>query len=129
MGICDKFSLILKKVSISQAEISDDLFFKSSTPKLSFTQAKFAIYSYSWANYSISLQKSPLSNTRTAHDNEITRKNNISGPPRPQPKIWGWRPQTPGLKSMVLIVFVSLLLLSVQILTNLKHMLTIMYSV
>jgi len=67
--------------------MSDDFFF-----------TKFAIYSYNWANYSISLQKSPLSNI-------ITYKNNISrlvhDPPRilcdphdPQPKVWGSWPPT-----------------------------------
>src|SRR6218665_621588 len=64
------------------------------------------IYSYFWPNYSISLQKSPLSNILPVH---MTRYNNIlrpvhdplTTPHDPLPKIWGSRPPNPpGLTPM-----------------------------
>src|SRR6218665_3538712 len=36
--------------------------------KIGFSRQKLLIYSYFWANYSISLQKSPLSNILPVHD-------------------------------------------------------------
>src|SRR6218665_1456795 len=36
--------------------------------KFDFPSKQLSIYSYFWANYSISLQKSPLSNILPAHD-------------------------------------------------------------
>ena len=43
-------------------QISENFDFLDNFTKISIFQAKLAIYSYFWANYSISLQKSPLSN-------------------------------------------------------------------
>ena len=43
-------------------------FFKQFLKKIWFSRQKLLIYSYFWANYSISLQKSPLSNILPVHD-------------------------------------------------------------
>jgi len=68
-----------------------------------FSRQKLANYSNFWANYSISLQRSPLSNILPVHDryNNISRPVNdppempLATPTSPLPKIWGFRPPTP----------------------------------
>jgi len=46
-------------------------FFKQFNQKFDFARQKLAIYSYFWANYSISLPKSPLSNMLPVHQRYI----------------------------------------------------------
>src|SRR6218665_998721 len=60
------------------------------------------------ANYSISLEKSPLSNILPAHDIRYEDGDNVSRlvhdppvtPTTPSPKIWGRDPNPPGLTPM-----------------------------
>src|SRR6218665_437186 len=69
-----------------------------------FIQTKLVIYSYFWPNYSISLQRSLLSNILPVHDQIIII---FHDPPRPhdsrathdpQPQIWGFvTPPTPRI--------------------------------
>ena len=66
--ISEKFwfgQAISQKMSIFQEKISELPFF---TQKISFIQTKLANCSYFWANYSIYLQNSPLSNLLPVHD-------------------------------------------------------------
>src|SRR6218665_1015723 len=89
------FQAILKK-SIFSRQISEKIrFFRQFHKQFRFSRHKLAICSYFWANYSISLQKSPLSNILY-----IVRYNNILPPVHdphdPLPKIWEGRdPPTP----------------------------------
>jgi len=93
------------KISIFSRQIFEKFrFFQANFQKISifsgnfftfrFSRQKLLIYCYFWANYSISLQKSPLSNILPV--GYMTRYNNIPRPvhdpcdPRnPLPKIWG----------------------------------------
>src|SRR6218665_1762578 len=43
-------------------------FFRQFHKNIRFSRQKLAIYSFFWANYSISLQKSPLSNILRVHN-------------------------------------------------------------
>src|SRR6218665_2809238 len=71
--------------------------------KIRFSRQKLLIYSDFWANYSISFQKSPLSNILPVHDNIMLIFHDPSTTPllppatpyTPLPKIGGSRPPTP----------------------------------
>src|SRR6218665_846017 len=60
--ICEKFQFF------SGNFIQNSDFSWQISEKYRFSRQKLAIYSYFWANYSISLQKSPLSNILPVHD-------------------------------------------------------------
>ena len=101
----DFFRQILKEIR----------FFQAISQKFRFSRQKLLTYSYFWANYSISLHKSPLSNILPVA--YMIRYNNISRPvhdlPRPScPKSGeGSRPPTlPGLTPLVNIIVTLLLL-------------------
>ena len=56
------------KIDFSRQISEKFRFFGQFHKKIQFPRQKLAIYSYFWANYSISLQKSPLSNILPVHD-------------------------------------------------------------
>ena len=58
-----------KKIQFSQANFQKVLIFSRNSNFFWFSKQNLPIYSYFWASYSISLQKSPLSNILPAHDN------------------------------------------------------------
>jgi len=59
----------VKKIDFSRQIFENfDFFSGPFTQKVWFFRQKLVIYSYFWANYSISLQKSPLSNILPVHD-------------------------------------------------------------
>src|SRR6218665_3980327 len=59
---------IFKKFRFFQANFKKISIFSGNLKQIQFSRQKLLIYSYFWANYSISLQKSPLSNTFPVHD-------------------------------------------------------------
>ena len=63
------FQAHLWKISIFSGNFSNNFdFFRQFLKNFDFSRQKLLIYSYFWANYSISLQKSPLSNILPVHD-------------------------------------------------------------
>src|SRR6218665_2787284 len=55
------------KICIFSGNLKKSIFSRQISEKFRFSRHKLAICSYFWANYSISLQKSPLSNILTVH--------------------------------------------------------------
>ena len=80
-----------QKLDFFQANFQNISLFHAISPKISIFRQKLVIYSYFWTNYSISLQKSPLSNIEyflyTIRYNNISRP--VPDPHGPLPKIWG----------------------------------------
>ena len=98
----DLFQAISKIISIVPGNLSKNFIFSGNLRKNRFSRQKLLIYSYFWANYFISLQKSPLSNILPVHNkyNNISRPvHDPHDPLRPThylcPKSWGRDPPTP----------------------------------
>src|SRR6218665_445214 len=58
----------VKQISSFTGKFPKILIFFRQLKKIDFPSKKLSIYSYLWANYSISLQKLPLSNILPVHD-------------------------------------------------------------
>src|SRR6218665_1941244 len=108
-----------KKIRLFRANFRKiSIFLRQFHKKFRFFRQKFAIYSYSWVNHSISFQKSPFSNILPVHDNLISYSNilpPVNDPPAtlplriPCPKSGGSRPPTPpGLTPMLGVRSLSL---------------------
>src|SRR6218665_4151307 len=67
---CRFFQAVLqtKNIDFSRQLFEKFRFFRQFHKKFRFSRKELAIYSYFWANYSISLQTSPLSNIPPVHD-------------------------------------------------------------